>query len=79
MTRILSCHIAPYQFEPLATKDASAVVNNGSLNADILDGDGPQSQAGNTDWCTCGNCLPTLLTLKTDQCVTQRTTYWQGS
>ena len=40
MPKIPSCHIAPYQFEPLATNDASEVENDGSLNTAILDGDG---------------------------------------
>ena len=52
-----SCHIAPYQFEPLDTSETSRS-ESGTDAATVDTPDGSQIRRGNVEWCTCGNCAP---------------------
>ena len=56
MPRFSTCHISPYQFEPLST-ELGAVASGSGIDTDIPHDEGSQSRAGNTAWCSCGNCL----------------------
>ena len=56
-----SCHILPYQFEPLDHRENE--VAQDSTPCEIT------KRVGNTDWCLCGHCKPMTSEAKSVCCI----------